>query len=126
MAKKSTPRTKSKKRKNDAAFEQVLYVRKQRNINWAWAAGVIILVVAVIAFWQWSVSAGFIADDNPINSIQVRAIIYMSALVAAGFVGLKIQKANRQGNEALGLMQMYGISEDEMLEYKLKKKNARK
>lgn len=123
---KNSPRVKSKKRKNDAAFEQVLYVRKQRNINWAWAAGVVLLVVAVIAFWQWSVTSGVITDDNPINSIQVRAVIYMSALVAAGFVGIKIQKANRQGNEALGLMQMYGISEDEMLEYKLKKKNAKK
>lgn len=81
--------------------------RRQRILGYA-SIGVMVLVIVTYNFLTYQ--AAIIPDTNTI----VRAIIYIIAMVIAGFCGIMLMRASREGRKIDGLRQSVGISRETM------------
>ena len=80
-------------------------VRRHRILGWA-AVG--FMVVLILAYNTLTYQMGIIDESNTI----MRAMLYITAMVIAGFSGIMLMKASREQQKIDGYRQAAGISRE--------------
>ena len=74
-------------------------------------ASILVMVVLIVGYNALTYDLGIISESN----VVMRAMLYITAMVIAGFSGIKLMKASQKTRKIDGYRQAVGISR-EMLE----------
>ena len=96
-------------KKQRFALKEIDKLESERKRNLIWGGGAIIVMVLLIALYNLLVyQMGVVAEDN----IAIRAMLYITAMVAAGVSGINFMKSSQKNRKIEGLRQSTGISRD--------------
>ena len=71
-------------------------------------ASIFVMVVFIVGYNTLTYHLGIVSEDNAI----LRAMLYITAMVIAGFSGIKLMKASQKTRKIDGYRQAVGISRD--------------
>ena len=108
-------RARKSKRTDTIAHIVTLMGRRRKHI----LLTIVPLGVFVVAIFIWQIMAntGMITDDSILNNLVFRAVIYITAMVLAGVIGINAQKWARLSSEIEGNRQKYGITTEEIKDF---------
>lgn len=98
-------------KKQRSALKEITSLSKEvksRRIKGYCAIGV--MIVLIIGFNELGYRFGLFDADNPV----IRAMMYITALVVAGYSGIMIMRASQKQRSIDGLRQQAGISREVM------------
>lgn len=96
-------------KKQRSTLREIDKISSERKRNQIWGFGAIVVMVLLIALYNMLVyQMGVVAEDN----VVVRAMLYITAMVAAGVSGINLMKASQKQRKIDGFRQATGISKD--------------
>ena len=91
------------------ALREIEKLSKERKRDQIFAWGSILLMVVIIALYNLlTYQLGVISEDNTI----LRAMLYITAMVIAGFSGIKFMRSSQKQRKIKGFRQANSISRD--------------
>ena len=102
-------------KKQRSALREIEKLSKERKRNQLWGFGAIIVMVILIAGYNALVYQLGIVDEG---NVVLRAMLYISAMVAAGVSGVNLMKASQKQRKIDGFRQATGISRETLEAWK--------
>ena len=96
-------------KKQRSALREIDKLSKERRNDQIWGAGAIVVMAVLIAGYNALVYQFGIVDEG---NAPLRAMLYISAMVAAGVSGVKLMNASKKQRTIDGYRQSTGISRD--------------
>ena len=91
------------------SLREIEKLSKERKNDQIWGVGAIVVMALLIFIYNLLVyQLGIVAEDNMV----VRAMLYITAMVAAGLSGIKFMRASQKQKKIDGLRQSAAISRD--------------
>lgn len=98
-------------KKQRSALKEIEKIKQERKRDWIFGLGSLgVMVVLIIAFNTLGYNLGVIDPNNPV----IRAMMYITALVFAGYSGIKLMHASQKKRKIDGLRQQAAISYETM------------
>ena len=96
-------------KKQRVALKEIskLSAERKRQLILGWAA-IGLMVVIILAYNTLCYQMGVISEDN----VVIRAMMYITAMVIAGFSGIMLMKASQKKRKIDGFRQSASISRD--------------
>ena len=96
-------------KKQRVALQEISKLMRERKNDYIQAAVSILIMAILIAVYNLLVyQTGTIGEDN----VVVRGMLYVTAMVIAGFCGIKIMKAGQKSRKIEGFRQANAISRE--------------
>lgn len=108
MAKKLSKKQRSALREIDKLMKE-----RKRNIILG-TASILLVVVLIFAYNELVYALGIISDEN----VVLRAVLYIAAMVIAGYCGIMYMKASQKRRKIDGFRQAAGISREVLESWK--------
>ena len=96
-------------KKQRSTLKEIDKLASERKRNQLWGFGAIGVMVVLIAVYNLLVYQMGVLDEG---NVVVRAMLYITAMVAAGVSGINLMKASQKQRKIDGFRQAVGISKD--------------
>lgn len=96
-------------KKQRSTLREIDKLSSERKRHQIWGFGAIIVMVILIAVYNLLVYQMGVVDEG---NVIIRAMLYITAMVAAGVSGINLMKASQKQRKIDGFRQAMGISKD--------------
>ena len=96
-------------KKQRSTLKEIDKLSSERKRHQIWGFGAIIVMVLIIALYNLLVYQLGVLDEG---NVVVRAMLYLTAMVAAGVSGVNLMKASQKQRKIDGFRQAVGISRE--------------
>lgn len=102
-------------KKQRVALKEISKLMQERRNDHIWAAGAILVMAILIAGYNFLVYQAGVLDEG---NVVVRAMLYITAMVAAAVSGIKLMNASKKQRKIDGYRQSTGISRETLEAWK--------
>ena len=102
-------------KKQRSTLKEIDKLSSERKRHQIWGFGAIIVMVLIIALYNLLVYQLGVLDEG---NVVVRAMLYLTAMVAAGVSGVNLMKASQKQRKIDGFRQAVGISRETLEAWK--------